>query len=159
MILYHGSNVSVQKPKIIKAKRLLDFGTAFYTTSDFEQAKKWAERTKDRYESENAIVSVFEVNNELFTQLSMLVFEGANKGWLEYVCKNRAGQNERDFYDVVIGPVANDQVVRTVNNYLNGYFSEKIALELLKTQKLKDQYAFKTQKSLSSLKFIEEKVL
>lgn len=40
MILYHGSNVDVKEPKIIKTKRLLDFGTVFYLTSDFEQAKK-----------------------------------------------------------------------------------------------------------------------
>ena len=39
MILYHGSNVEVKEPKIIKTKRLLDFGTGFYLTSDFEQAK------------------------------------------------------------------------------------------------------------------------
>lgn len=40
MFLYHGSNVEVKEPKIIKSKGLLDFGTAFYLTSDFEQAKK-----------------------------------------------------------------------------------------------------------------------
>lgn len=40
MILYHGSNVEVKELKIIKTKRLLDFGTGFYLTSDFEQAKK-----------------------------------------------------------------------------------------------------------------------
>ena len=40
MILYHGSNVEVKNPKIIQSKRLLDFGTGFYLTSDYEQAKK-----------------------------------------------------------------------------------------------------------------------
>ena len=49
MILYHGSNVEVNEPKIIKSKRLLDFGTGFYLTSDFEQAKKWAIRTVNNY--------------------------------------------------------------------------------------------------------------
>ncbi|MBY6825647.1 DUF3990 domain-containing protein, partial [Clostridium botulinum] len=32
MILYHGSNVIVEDPKIIKATRTLDFGYGFYTT-------------------------------------------------------------------------------------------------------------------------------
>lgn len=39
MILYHGSNVEVNEPKLIPTKRLLDFGAGFYLTSDFEQEK------------------------------------------------------------------------------------------------------------------------
>ncbi|MEE3314206.1 MAG: DUF3990 domain-containing protein [Treponema sp.] len=40
MILYHGSNIIVESPKLLKAQRFLDFGRGFYTTSDFDQAKK-----------------------------------------------------------------------------------------------------------------------
>lgn len=45
MILYHGSNVEVKSPQIIKSRKLLDFGAGFYLTSDYEQAEKWAVRT------------------------------------------------------------------------------------------------------------------
>ncbi|MCI8639642.1 MAG: DUF3990 domain-containing protein [Coprococcus sp.] len=62
-------------------------------------------------------------------------------------------------YDIVIGPVANDQAIRTVNNYLKGYFPEDIAIRLLLPQKLKDQYAFKTNKALTILKFMRVKKL
>lgn len=44
MILYHGSNVEVREPKLLKIQRDLDFGKGFYTTSDFEQARTWALR-------------------------------------------------------------------------------------------------------------------
>ncbi|MBR3651777.1 MAG: DUF3990 domain-containing protein, partial [Victivallales bacterium] len=30
MLLYHGSNVVVEKPRLIPPKRLLDFGAGFY---------------------------------------------------------------------------------------------------------------------------------
>lgn len=43
MILYHGSNLEIKSPQLLKIQRTLDFGKGFYTTSDFEQAKKWAE--------------------------------------------------------------------------------------------------------------------
>ena len=56
---------------------------------------------------------------------------------------------------IIIGPVANDQAIRTVNDYLNGYFPEDIAIRLLLPQKLKDQYAFKTEAALSRLRFKE----
>ncbi|MBO4321156.1 MAG: DUF3990 domain-containing protein [Treponema sp.] len=45
MILYHGSNVTVEAPRLLKVQRSLDFGKGFYTTSDFVQAKKWALRS------------------------------------------------------------------------------------------------------------------
>lgn len=42
MILYHGSNVEVQKPRIITTNKGLDFGSGFYLTSDIEQATRWS---------------------------------------------------------------------------------------------------------------------
>ena len=39
MILYHGSNIAVEKPKILQSDRRLDFGTGFYLTSSYEQAE------------------------------------------------------------------------------------------------------------------------
>ena len=32
MILYHGSNMAVEKPRLIKQNRYLDFGFGFYMT-------------------------------------------------------------------------------------------------------------------------------
>ena len=34
MILYHGSNVIVEHPKLVKQNRFLDFGFGFYTTTN-----------------------------------------------------------------------------------------------------------------------------
>lgn len=159
IILYHGSNVEVQKPKIIKSKRLLDFGTGFYLTSDYTQAKKWAIRTTNRREEGIPIISVFNIQQNDLEKLSILKFESANQKWLRYIATNRTDNKAEDFYDIVIGPVANDQAIRTVNNYLKGYFNEDIAIQLLLPQKLRDQYNFKTEKALSMLKFSEVKTL
>ena len=38
MIVYHGSNVEVREPHIIKPNRTLDFGNGFYTTTNHDQA-------------------------------------------------------------------------------------------------------------------------
>lgn len=159
MILYHGSNVEVNKPKIIKSKRALDFGIGFYLTSDFEQAQKWAVRTASRRETGDPIVSVFDVDDNKFASLKILLFDSAGKEWLKYVSANRTDKLIDDIYDVVVGPVANDQTIRTLNNYLSGYLTEDIAIQLLLPQRLKDQYAFKTEKALSVLKFSEVKIV
>ena len=42
MRLFHGSTVTVKRPNIQKGRKATDFGKGFYTTTNFEQAKKWA---------------------------------------------------------------------------------------------------------------------
>lgn len=155
MKLYHGSNMEINTPMLIPSKRLLDFGAGFYLTSDFEQAAKWAIRTTKIRGENKPVVSVFEVEEEKLKNLNVLCFKTPDKEWLRYVAANRTGKLAGKNYDVVIGPVANDQAIRTVNNFLTGYFSEDIAIQLLLPQKLKDQYAFKTENALSVLTFLE----
>lgn len=157
MRLYHGSNMKVEIPKIIQSKRLLDFGTGFYLTSDLEQAKKWAIRTTNRREEGEPTISVYEIDEIDLNNLKVLKFDVADRDWLRYISANRTDKSVRDSYDVVIGPVANDQAIRTVNNYIKGYFPEDIAIQLLLPQNLKDQYTFKTDVALEKLKFKEVK--
>ncbi len=157
MRLYHGSNIEVKDPKLLPSKRLLDFGAGFYLTSDFEQARKWALRTTNNRGTGVPTVTIFDIFEEELQKLDLLTFEAANKEWLRFISANRTGKSVDGVYDIVIGPVANDQAIRTVNNYLKGYFSEDIAIELLLPQKLKDQYAFRTEKALKILKFVEGK--
>ena len=42
MTLYHGSNVEVKEPKILKPIHGLDFGAGFYTTTNRDQAIAFA---------------------------------------------------------------------------------------------------------------------
>lgn len=151
--LYHGSNMEVSKPRLMQSKRLLDFGNGFYLTSDYEQAKKLAVRTTDSRSAGKAAVSVFDVDNDEMQKLNILIFNAPDKEWLRFISSNRKGKPEEIIYDIVIGPVANDQTVRTINNYLKGYFSDDIAIQLLLPQNLKDQYAFKTEKALEILHY------
>lgn len=154
MILYHGSNMAVETPRLIPAKRLLDFGSAFYLTSDLEQAKKWAQRTWKMRESGAPLVSVYEFDDRALSELQVLSFAAPDLDWLHYVVANRSGR-QTDPHDLVIGPVANDQAIRTVNDFQNGYFTAEIAIQILRPQKLKDQYAFKTEAALRLLHFRE----
>ena len=48
MILYHGSNVVVSKPKLIQQNRFLDFGFGFYTTTNKKQAIGFADKVYKR---------------------------------------------------------------------------------------------------------------
>ena len=159
MLLYHGSNIVVREPKILKSQRYLDFGAGFYMTSDFEQARKWAVRTAARREEGVATISVFEISDDYVDRVKVLAFARPDRDWLRYITAHRTGNPPADDYDMVVGPVANDQAIRTVNNYLKGYFPEDVAIKLLLPQKLKDQYLFRTEKALDLLVFKEAKQL
>lgn len=153
--LYHGSNVEVKNPKLISHTRSLDFGAGFYLTSSFEQASKWAKLTVKRRKCGKALVSVFEFNEHHSIELSTLIFEKPNIQWLKYVSANRNNYVNFNEYDIVVGPVANDNTMPVINLYLKGSYDEEEALKRLLPQKLKDQYTFKTNKALSFLNFCE----
>jgi len=154
MVLYHGSNVVVRTPEIKPMIRALDFGRAFYLTSSEEQAAKWAKTSALRREMGLPTVSVFEVDDEQFDGLKVLKFQEPTTEWLRYVSKNRNQHLEASDADVVIGPVANDNTMPVLNLFFKGAYTEEEALRRLLPQRLRDQFAFKTERSLSRLKFI-----
>ena len=55
MKIYHGGFLAISKPKILVINHTMDFGRGFYTTTSFDQAKKWALIKKDRFHTEKAL--------------------------------------------------------------------------------------------------------
>ena len=41
MIVYHGSDIVVEKPDVLHSYRPLDFGKGFYVTSVRDKAERW----------------------------------------------------------------------------------------------------------------------
>lgn len=152
-ILYHGSNVEVREPKILKSNRALDFGTAFYMTSDYEQAKKWAELTVVRKKTGSPIISEYEFDTEKAKQLKVIRYASADKEWLKFVSACRSEQENGDEYDIIIGAVADDRTFDVISLYLIGMYNEEEAIRRLLPFKLKDQYAFKSGNALELLTF------
>ena len=161
MLLYHGSDVIVDEPKIFKGNRPLDFGEGFYLTTSREQAEQWAKRVALRNNSASSYISVFDFNDaEVSKKLKVIRFERADEDWLKFVCSNRQGKTYGGDYDIVIGPVADDKVYSVVLRYENGVYELDEALKRLKTEQLHDQILFHSLRALEYLKFKSwEKVL
>ena len=66
MKLYHGSHIEVKNPKILISARVGDFGRGFYTTSNLEQARRWAQVRARQEELSAGIVTAFDVPDNLF---------------------------------------------------------------------------------------------
>ncbi|MCM1246309.1 MAG: DUF3990 domain-containing protein [Roseburia sp.] len=96
MTVYHGTTLTIKRPKILRSEIGRDFGFAFYTTDIKEQA-----------------------------------------------------------YDIVCGKIANDNVGETVSYVVQGIMRKEDALKRLKFERINNQIAFCTEKSLQYLRFIE----
>lgn len=155
MKLYHGSTIAVTIPKILENQRLLDFGKGFYTTSSIEQAERWAIIKMKRTPNPVAIVSEYEINDDIFKlNDKILVFEDADIQWLDFVLKNRREDFQHGF-DIVKGAVANDKLFAAIKLFESGFLSKSETIERLKTHLLFDQISFHNKKILKELKFIK----
>ncbi|MEN6568173.1 MAG: DUF3990 domain-containing protein [Veillonellales bacterium] len=154
MLLYHGSNQLVSKPKLIIQNRFLDFGFGFYTTTNQAQATNFSKKVMIRRKAGKAIVNVYHFDEERALQgLDVLRFDYANEKWLDFVSLNRAGEYTGRQYDCIIGPVADDDVYRTFALYTSGLLTKEQTLAALKVKNLYDQVVFATETSLTYLKF------
>lgn len=158
MKLYHGSIVAVHEPKILNPDRTLDFGKGFYTTTDFEQAKKWAQNKKKNEKSENAVVNFFNVSDDFLENpdFKIMNFIKADEKWLDFIIANRTNMNFTHNYDIVKGAVADDKVYASLNAFENGFMDKAVLLKELKTWLYVNQISFHTQRALKLLSFEKE---
>ena len=157
MRLYHGSSVAVRKPSLRYGRKRTDFGKGFYTTTRPEQAEHWAKHVQERKKSRTAIVSVYELDDSILNQSDIKTreFHGVDKDWLEFVVNNRKKHPVIHDYDLVFGPVANDNVYATVNLYEDGVLDADSAINQLKAYKIYNQLSFHTLNVIGALEFVE----
>lgn len=156
MKLYHGSTVVVKQPNIRIGRKNTDFGKGFYTTTDFDQAASWARIRSRRAGSEVAIVSVYEIDDNLLQNkdFNIMEYHRVTEQWLNFVVNNRRTAPLHN-YDIVLGPVANDNLYATISMYENGQLSVEAAIVQLNTHVLYNQVSFHTKEALSQIKYLE----
>lgn len=156
MKLYHGSTMVVRTPNIMRGRLNTDFGKGFYTTTNFEQAARWARIKRDRAGKGNAVVSVYEFDERLLDSpdFNTLHYNGATAEWLDFVVNNRRKSSPHS-YDMVMGPVANDSLYATIVMYEKGDLSVEAAIVQLRTHTLFDQLSFHSAKAAKMLRFVE----
>lgn len=155
--VYHGSIEVVKNPEIREPNRSLDYGSGFYTTTSYEQAKKLVERRMKSNGVKVGYVNVYELDDEIIKRMKSLIFERPTEEWVDFVMKNRTERGFTHDYDIVYGPVADDSVYTQFTLYEGGIISMPTLIQELKTYKLVDQYLFHTEESLLAIKFIGSK--
>lgn len=156
MILYHSSNTSVEKPDVLHSRKYLDFGRGFYLTSIYDQAVRYAQRFKRR--GQEAWLNTYELSDNIEVW-NIRRFETYNQEWLDFVAQCRDGKDVGD-YDMVVGGIANDRVIITLDRYFAGELTKEEALGQLKFEKPNIQYCIRSGEMLSeAVNFIKSEQL
>ncbi|MDR2428319.1 MAG: DUF3990 domain-containing protein [Candidatus Margulisbacteria bacterium] len=155
MEVFHGSDIIVDKPQILTANRLLDFGEGFYTTSSYEQAKRWAQKVSIRRKTSAQIITKYNFNLEAAQKnLKIIEFLRPDQEWLDFITACRNGKLPLIDYDIAIGPVANDTVYSTIRLYETGVLNQAETVARLKVETIGNQILFHTAAALPYCKFL-----
>ena len=161
--VYHGSYTEIKNPMTNVGRKNLDFGQGFYLTNIKEQAEAWSKIIATRKgKNIKPIVNVY--NFDYFRTKNIGYrfneFETYNIEWLKFVVDCHNGKDVFSDYDIVIGGVANDKVIDTVEDYEKGIITAEQALGQLRYKDVNHQICILNQEIIDyCLEFVESYTL
>ena len=123
VVLFHGSYLAIDRPKVIVGDYCKDFGDGFYLTTLQTQAERWAERKarnmRRAHPAVEPTVRVYLLDRpDVIERWPSLLFPRMNDEWLDFIALNRSGGEHA--YQYVEGPMADDKVYNFVEAFLAG---------------------------------------
>ncbi len=153
-LAYHGGTEPVPAPEIRARLHAPDFGLGFYTTASEDQAARWARHVRLVRKAEEAVVTVYDISALAAGALAVKEFGGVSEEWFDAVIACRGGSDVLAAYDVVVGPVADDNVYQTLRLFETGIYSKAEAMRRLLAERLFNQIVFKTPASLRVVRYV-----
>lgn len=145
-----------------------DFGQGFYLTDIEKQAEKMAIRVARIY-GEKPIVNIYEIDDDFkdFKDLKIKDFGiQTTEEWARFVMNNRSRVftdiknvlcNKDNKYDIVIGPVADDNMALMFRQYENEIIDFETLVKGMIYKETSSQYSFHTEKSVKLLRKVMSK--
>lgn len=168
MRLYHGSNIAIDNINLAMCRPYKDFGQGFYLTDIEKQAEKMAIRVARIY-GEKPIVNIYEIDDDFkdFKDLKIKDFGiKTTEEWARFVMNNRSRVftdiknvlcNKDNKYDIVIGPVADDNMALLFRQYENEIIDFETLVKGMIYKETSSQYSFHTEKSVKLLRKVMSK--
>lgn len=145
MKVYHGTNTIVAKPEVRVVGYTKDFGYGFYCTKIERQAQRWAITKRTPH-----IVCIYEYVPD--PSLKIKFFATMTDEWLDFVAACRHG--EAHDYDIVEGPMADDEIWDYVEDFLSGRITREAFWALAQFKHPTHQLLFCNDRALTTLTFI-----
>ena len=164
MILFHGSNLEIEQIDLNVCKPYKDFGRGFYTTEFEDQALNMAKRTVRLFGGKPCVTKFF-IDDAEFENcgITKKKFDTPTNEWALFVINNR-NKNFTDVdnhncnfdnkYDIVIGPVANDDIRLLFDLFEDEILTIEELTKRLEYKELTSQISFHTGDAVKLLKKI-----
>lgn len=166
-ILYHGSEVIVEKPEYEKGARTNDYGRGFYCTEELELAKEWAcakgrNGYANRYEMELEKMKILNLNSSDYHILNWLALLADNRtywqrGSISEEAKRYIHDNflpDISEYDVIIGYRADDSYFAFAQDFVAGTISLQKLSEAMRLGKLGEQIVLKSRRAFEEIRYL-----
>jgi len=154
MKVYHGSDIRIDTIDLSKSKPGKDFGRGFYVTKLRKQAEEMAKRIAN-WNHTNPIVTEFIFDDYSFEdeRLKILRFDDYTEEWFDFILLNRKNRSKKQIhdYDIVEGPIANDDIAQRIFVYLRGEISKNYFIDELKFHKPTHQICLCTIEALQTI--------
>ena len=136
--------MKVEIPKIMINGYYKDFGYGFYCTNLKKQAIRWAMTKKG-----DSVINTYSYQRN--ENLQIKTFEEMTEEWLQFVVNCRRGIEHN--YDIVEGPMADDQIWNYVEDYVSGEISKEAFWALVKFRYPTHQIVFCTETALKTIHY------
>ena len=180
-IVFHGT-ISIHRDSLItgidvyKGYESTDFGQGFYTTSNYEQAKRLAYDRAKAYNKHHKdkppaqpMVLKYRINKVRLSEYKGLIFDSPNERWKEFIFNNRVGidfsvskyYNKDGRYNFVYGCVADSNITNMVGDIKRQKITYGEFIDSLKALKQYeyDQLSFHTTDVVSALDLLEIEII
>ena len=170
MIIYHGSNIIVEKPLYGFGKTTNDYGCGFYCTEDPELAKEWACVDENggfinTYRLDTNGLKVLELNEKnviewiavLLKHREVRFSSPIEKRSAEYLISNFAIYTSE--YDVIMGYRADDSYFSYARAFLANTISLQQLAEAMRFGNLGIQIFVQSEKAFKHLAYVEADVV
>jgi hypothetical protein len=170
----------VQKPDVSLGQANKDFGQGFYTTTSRRQAEDWARVStfiRNREFKAKRYIPTVSIYKPLGNSHGLNVHQFSDSPtveWLDFIIANRYPdayypfttplKNTADKLDVIIGPIANNNINQIIRSYLSlvedgindierFHAQRNVTMLDLRDSKLVNQVFFRTGKAVDMLQF------
>ena len=167
-LVYHGSrNGIIGNINPNSSRALCDFGKAFYTGNNKQQAELLIKDNgsmkllysiyADLNPNELSIYTFNDLNKESCKLLAFYIAHNRHKIDIHKYPKLKTILAEIDAHDIIIGLIADDEMTQAFNEFIADALTLDALFYCLSKVKLGHQYCFKTQKSCDHLHYLDIK--
>ena len=159
-ILFHGARSQIELPiDLNHSRKEIDIGCGFYLGESFEQSSSYI------FSNLKASIYLFDVSKtselkikELETSLEWMLIVSYFRGQLDSYKESKVLKkiiDELDNYDIIIAPIADNNMYETMNQFARGDITDQQAIYALSASHLGKQHVLKTKKACQCVEMVD----